>query len=670
MIHRDTIHGDTIHGDDGPSRLHTSCTALAVLILSACCLGQELVPTTHVHTPRADSRILPLPSDEDVFHFIIYGDRTGGPKEGIRVLEQAVRDTNLLAPDLVMTVGDLIQGYNERSEWMEQMREFRAVMKGLDCAWFPVAGNHDIYWRGPGRPDNAHESNYEKHFGPLWYWFEHKNAAFFVLYTDEGDRADGTKGFSAARHTQMSTKQIDWLRLELKKVRGKDHVFVFCHHPRWIEGRYRGNNWNAVHSVLRDAGNVRAVFGGHIHRLHYAGKRDGIEYLTLATTGGHLGAKLPQAGYLHHMNVVTVRKDRITHATIPIGAVMDPKEFTEAFTTEIDGLRRLAPRAMSKLTIDANGGCLGVCSFELENPSTREVEVALTPHARSDWSFGPDHLHAKIAAGEKKRFEIAFSRAASGWVGFVPPRLALQIDALGPGARIALPERSVAVRVALGELPASMFDAEDSIGLALDGRGACVEVSSQSLELPDGPLTLECWFRPGNMKGRRGLVTKMESSEFGLFVSDGVPSFAVHLGDGYVTVRDEQIAITRDEWHHIAGVFDGKELRLYLDGRLVSSRAGEGPRTRNELPLIVGGDTARRGPMSYFAGLIDEVRLSTTARYTGERIDPPRRFVPDRSTTLLLHCDKALGPWMVDHSAARAHGRRVGAARLVRFRGN
>ena len=69
-------------------------------------------------TDRANARQPELTSEEDGFLFAVFGDRTGGPAEGIEVLADAVAEVNLIDPDLVMTVGDLINGYNQTPEWM------------------------------------------------------------------------------------------------------------------------------------------------------------------------------------------------------------------------------------------------------------------------------------------------------------------------------------------------------------------------------------------------------------------------------------------------------------------------------------------------------------------------------------------------------------------------
>ena len=53
----------------------------------------------------------PLLDDPSRFHIAIMTDRTGGHRPGVWM--QAVESVNLLRPDFVMSVGDLIEGYTE-----------------------------------------------------------------------------------------------------------------------------------------------------------------------------------------------------------------------------------------------------------------------------------------------------------------------------------------------------------------------------------------------------------------------------------------------------------------------------------------------------------------------------------------------------------------------------
>ena len=118
------------------------------------------------------------------------------------------------------------------------MEEFRGIMNRLHVPWFPVAGNHDIYYRGPrgvAVPAEEHEGRYEMHFGPLWYAFRHKSAWFIVLYTDEGNPKTGERNFNKPDCQRMSPEQLAWLDETLKVTKEAEHCFVFCHHPRWMD---------------------------------------------------------------------------------------------------------------------------------------------------------------------------------------------------------------------------------------------------------------------------------------------------------------------------------------------------------------------------------------------------------------------------------------------------
>ena len=388
--------------------------ALLLLSISLCILAAcESARSPEVQTSRPEARELPLRAEEAAFHFVIFGDRTGGPAEGVQVLAQAVENTNLLDPDLVLTVGDLVEGHNETPQWLEQMAEYREIMDRLEMPWYPVAGNHDIYWQGSAPPPGHHEANYETHFGPLWYWFGHKNAAFIVLYTDEGDRATNKKGFRGKAGTQMmSPEQLAWLKATLAETAGYDHVFVFLHHPRWNTEVYPDSNWAETHRLLTEAGNVTAVFAGHRHRQRYDGIQDGIAFYTLATTGGTMPMDVPGTGWLHHMNQVVVREDAIEVATIPVGVVLDPEEMTPDFLAEIDAARNMLPLPQGMpITLAADGSAQGELIYHLENKSTRPLEVSSTiTSAKGDWRGEPDHDHRTLQPGRRPR-------CASPWSG-------------------------------------------------------------------------------------------------------------------------------------------------------------------------------------------------------------------------------------------------------------
>lgn len=622
-----------------------------------------------VHTNRpAGKQLLKLPKEEDAFGFIVFGDRTGGPPEGIEVLKQAVTDSNLLDPDLVMTVGDLINGYNDNAEWHAQAKEYHDAMRKLRMPWFPVAGNHDVYWRGPGKkPEGEHDGNFEKVFGPLWYAVQHKQCWFVVLYSDEGNPTTGEKNFNKPECQRMSEAQFTWLGETLQKAKAARHVFVFLHHPRWL-AQY-GNDWDRVHTLLAKNGNVTAVFAGHIHRMRYDGKKDGIAYYTVASVGAHLGMEAPQAGYLHQFHVVTVRPQGITVAALPVGTVMDPQQITGEISDDCTRVHEhMEPQVVSCVAagggeaVTLDGSVDALVTLRCSNPARRPIEVELTPLADASWVFAPDHQHMIVPAGQQGTTTFAVRRAATPGQPFVLPRLQLRCDYLAADRRIGLPQRELPLDLpppkSLGDT-----DAAHEGVLVLDGKNACLELATANVVVPDGPFTLELWLRGDDFTGRRGIVAKTESSEFALFGSDGQLDFSVFVGDAYATASSSKGALTKGRWHHVAGVFDGDEVRAYLDGKLVGSKPGTGTRKKNALPLFVGADPNRNSaPTSFFAGAIDDVRLSRGARYAGESFTPAARHTRDADTILLLPCDADFGPWTADSSGNARHPRRRGTA--------
>jgi hypothetical protein len=628
---------------------------------------------THLHNPKhervpateerfftnREGAALDLTAEEEMFSFAVFGDRTGGPDSGVNILADAVRDVNLLEPDLVMTVGDLIQGYNTTEGWMPQMREYRGIMNNLICPWFPVAGNHDVYWRGSDSPANEHEESYETHFGPLWYAFEHKDCFFIVLYSDEGNPETGEKTFRKPASQRMSPEQFTWLKEMLAKSQDAEHVFLFLHHPRWIGNNY-GDDWKKVHQELVNAGNVSAVFAGHIHHMR-SDARDGIEYITLATTGGHQPGAFPSAGYLHHYNVVTVRRGQLGITAYPVGEAIDVRDVTPELLSDLEKLSGTAVNTDPTLKIQADGSVDDEVTLTLTNPTEQELEVEVAPSSIDNrWTFFPSHQHTSVPAGAEMTARFRVARLAQPIdEAFAPPVVKVATEYLTETSRYPSPVREIQLPFTFESPPTR----GENFAIDLNGSDQYLAVPSARIAVED-ELTLETWFKPRSFSNRTGLVTKTQNSEYGIFINDGRPHFSIFLGDGYVTAAAPQPMLEAGRWHHVAGVYDGQEVRLYLDGKLVDRTDGTGARRRNNLPLIVGGDVDQNGANSLFNGFIDTVRLSETARYNGEEIEIPSRLQNDEATALLLEMDLLMGDLTYDQSQRSAHARLHGQPSL------
>jgi hypothetical protein len=316
-----------------------------------------------------------------------------------------------------------------------------------------------------------------------------------------------------------------------------------------------------------------------------------------ATTGGGIPMEVPGTGWLHHMNLVTVRDERISLTTIPVGAVMDPKELTPERLAEIDQVRRLPLTALAApLPVKMDGSSDGEAKFRLTNPTTRSIEVNLNCTAGGGWTAGPDHVHMTIEGGKSSEASLRFRRKADGFEGeFKEAEVPVQVDYLGETQRVSLPEigQPIAVRpvgIRIDDLP----PAEDR-AIVVDGEGASLRVASEMIEIPQGPFTVEARIRPATLEGVQAVVGKTEASEFTLFLDKGRPAFYVWIGGAYAIAMAEKETVSVEKWCHLAGVYDGKEVRVLLDGRVVGRREAVGERKRNAMPLYVGRHAIRVG---------------------------------------------------------------------------
>lgn len=111
-------------------------------------------------------------------------------------------------------------------------------------------------------------------------------------------------------------------------------------------------------------------------------------------------------------------------------------------------------------------------------------------------------------------------------------------------------------------------------------------------------------------------------------------------------------------WHHIAAVYDGASVSLYLDGvRIATEPASGSIANSTSLPIFGGGQFETSNTIG-FVGYVDWFRMSNTARYGGVSFAAPSsQPANDPSTVLLFHFDEAPGsPTAADQSSNRNNG--------------
>ena len=234
---------------------------------------EEANPWTH----------LDLANDPDAFQFAIVADRTGGRRPG--VFPDAVRKLNLLQPEFVMSVGDLIQGYTDDREAIDgNWDEFAGFVESLEMPFFYVPGNHDI-------SNQVIADVWQERFGRAHYSFVYRGVLFVCLNTEFPES------------TRLSGPQLDWLEDILAEHADVRWTLVFMHKPLWgyvdsETNELQDTGWARAETALR--GRSHTVFAGHWH-TYTKYRRNDSRYFILATTGGGSSLRGPLFGSFDHV---------------------------------------------------------------------------------------------------------------------------------------------------------------------------------------------------------------------------------------------------------------------------------------------------------------------------------------------------------------------------------
>ncbi|NUM55911.1 MAG: metallophosphoesterase [Candidatus Hydrogenedentes bacterium] len=293
-------------GPDGRSREKTlNTTNAARLALAALCIaiaGCATHPHAHIeHNVATDAKpwtSLDLNNDPDQFHFAIVTDRTGGARPGI--FESAVDKINLLQPEFVMSIGDLIEGDRTNTAQVDaEWAEFKEIVGKLEMPFFHVPGNHDM------KSDMMVEE-WRRRFGPIYYHFRYRDVLFLCLNTED----------PPASH--MSDAQVEYVRKALDENKDVRWTLVFMHKPLWDYEDTAG--WEKIEPLLQ--GRPHTVFTGHRHN-YMKFERHSHKYFVFATTGGSSKLRGVAAGEFDHVIWVTMMNDGPRIANLLLDGILD-----------------------------------------------------------------------------------------------------------------------------------------------------------------------------------------------------------------------------------------------------------------------------------------------------------------------------------------------------------
>jgi len=598
-------------------------------------------------TPEQGALALPTPEPAERFVFAVLGDRVPGPDGGLEVLAGAVETCNRLGVRFVMTTGNMIRGDTSRASWDSRAATYRLAMSGLDSPWFPTRGPMDAALRG----ETVAESDrlYAERFGPAMYSFDSEWAHVVVLPAEQ--LADGGDG--RARVTA-------WLADDLKRT-DAEQVFVVLHSPLW---RTNTQAWDDVHKALADRGLPTRVISGGTRYAREDRQRDNVRYTSVSMTGAFASGT---HGYASRQSVTLINVTRLGHAVTVLA--YDAATPGEAYTgSDADAVQSLAETGWASIEgfLQAGPDAGDGAAFEivLENPTQNRIGYAIETITPSGWVLDRDQISGTLEVGQTLRLPIA---ADAPPLSENRPKVEVMVTARYPIAggetQSVVRRLFVPVRPRGAEAAASATPSNNGV-LALDGRGAV------RVDLGEKPwrFTMECWVRGDAPSGNAALLSRYaEGLGSGLVWSRPrgmLPSGIIGTSRGVARVGLDE-PLDWSAWHHIALTFNGSQAVLYVDGKPVGTSPG-GDIAHGDWPLFIGAEPNARGdPVSLFAGLIDEVRVSSNVRYTGPFV-PSREFATDGETLLLLHFDTPFYGAHPDDSGRGNHAWTTGQARIIR----
>jgi tetratricopeptide (TPR) repeat protein len=149
--------------------------------------------------------------------------------------------------------------------------------------------------------------------------------------------------------------------------------------------------------------------------------------------------------------------------------------------------------------------------------------------------------------------------------------------------------------------------------IALGGDGDFLTVEDESAFDFTGGVTVAAWIKVTSFdRPWQALVTKgdgtwrLQRNNEADTLEFACTGLQIPNGNQYGSLFGNR-PIGRNEWHHVAGAFDGKRMSLYVDGTLDASQEAWGTINTNDVPVQIGANTEMQD--RFWNGLIDDLRI-------------------------------------------------------------
>jgi hypothetical protein len=304
-------------------------------------------------------------------------DRTGGMLPG--VFEKAVGKVNLLQPEFVLSVGDLIDGYTENATvWNTQWDEFMAIVDRLEMPFFFVPGNHDI--------SNASLLEvWKQRLGPPFYHFVYKDVLFIALHTEDGPL--NTSGISLNQ-----AAYVDSVLADHSNVRW---TMIFMHRPLWSYSNQLG--YDRIEKALGER--PYTVFSGHHHHYLHS-KHNGRDHFVLATTGGGSYLRGVEFGEFEHITWVTMKDDGPVVAHIEIDNIHDKAIVTDDSYSLVQTLRNGDWLIAEPVILESNGQLSVTAKLNVKNGTDSVMSISGFLEPANGLQFSPKAIEKRVMPGE------------------------------------------------------------------------------------------------------------------------------------------------------------------------------------------------------------------------------------------------------------------------------